>query len=83
MGHRTLAMTMRYAHLSPAHKLDAVRRLQREPTGTTTGTDPAPPTEAREGAPGTSARVVGGNPKWRRAGSNGRPRDYETLALAN
>src|SRR5262249_46153033 len=29
MGHRTLAMTMRYAHLTPAHKLDAVQRLSR------------------------------------------------------
>src|SRR5262249_40675131 len=31
MGHRTLAMTMRYAHLTPAHKLDAVQRLSRRP----------------------------------------------------
>src|SRR5262249_36646299 len=40
MGHKTLAMTERYAHLSPAHKLAAVRRLNRpeseEPTATTT-----------------------------------------------
>jgi integrase len=41
LGHRTLAMTMRYAHLSRAHKLDAVRRLERNQTGTTTGTSPA------------------------------------------
>jgi len=41
MGHKTLAMTLRYAHLSPAHKLDAVCRLDR-PTGTTTGTGAAP-----------------------------------------
>jgi integrase len=27
MGHKTIQMTMRYAHLSPEHKLDAVRRL--------------------------------------------------------
>ena len=39
MGHKTIAMTLRYAHLSPAHRLAAVRRLDREPTGTTTGTD--------------------------------------------
>jgi len=26
-GHRTIQMTMRYAHLAPAHKLAAVERL--------------------------------------------------------
>jgi hypothetical protein len=43
MGHKTLAITERYAHLSPAHKLAAVQRLNRpagdEPTATTTATD--------------------------------------------
>jgi len=29
MGHKTLTMTLRYAHLSPAHQLDAVQRLNR------------------------------------------------------
>jgi hypothetical protein len=27
MGHKTITMTLRYSHLSPAHKLDAVERL--------------------------------------------------------
>ena len=39
MGHKTQAMTIRYAHLSPGHQLDAVQRLTSTPTGTTTGTD--------------------------------------------
>src|SRR5215467_7655945 len=26
MGHKTIAVTLRYAHLSPAHRLDAVQR---------------------------------------------------------
>ena len=38
MGHKTIRMTQRYAHMSPAHKLDAVERLGRRTTGTTTGT---------------------------------------------
>jgi integrase len=41
MGHKTTAMTVRYAHLSPGHQLAAVQRLAVAPTGTTTGTDDA------------------------------------------
>jgi len=29
LGHKTLAMTLRYAHLSPEHQLEAVQRLNR------------------------------------------------------
>ena len=32
-GHKTITMTQRYAHLSPAHKLDAAERLTRRATG--------------------------------------------------
>src|SRR6185437_3015398 len=49
MGHRTLAMTMRYTHLSPDHNLEAVERLARfgsGPTGTRTGTSTSEPTGA-------------------------------------
>jgi hypothetical protein len=49
MGHKTLAMTLRYAHLSPAHQLDAVQRLNREPTATTTATDSGPAKVATSG----------------------------------
>jgi hypothetical protein len=41
MGHKTLAMTLRYAHLSPGHQMDAVRRLDENPTGTPAGTEPS------------------------------------------
>jgi integrase len=54
MGHKTLAMTLRYAHLSPAHQLDAVQRLNAEPTATTTATD-AKPTNV---AVGSGAQVL-------------------------
>lgn len=30
MGHQSITMTQRYAHLSPAHRLDAVSATQRE-----------------------------------------------------
>ena len=54
LGHKSLRMTERYTHLSPAHKLDAVQRLARpsgkEATGTATGTEtPAAPKPARVG----------------------------------
>ena len=39
MGHKTMAMTLRYSHLSPGHQLDAVQRLNRQPTATATATD--------------------------------------------
>jgi site-specific recombinase XerD len=38
LGHRTLAMVMRYAHLSPGHLRDAVERISGTPTDTTTDT---------------------------------------------
>jgi integrase len=41
MGHKTIQMTMRYAHLAPKHTMDAVERLDtptETPTDTTTDT---------------------------------------------
>jgi hypothetical protein len=44
MGHKTIQMTVRYAHLAPKHQLAAVERLcdtgaaQNEPTDTKTDT---------------------------------------------
>jgi len=34
LGHKTQAMTLRYAHLSPEHQLEAAQRLNRAPTAT-------------------------------------------------
>ena len=49
MGHKTLAMTLRYSHLSPEHRLEAVQRLVRPAaTDTTADTKPAPETPAAE-----------------------------------
>jgi site-specific recombinase XerD len=38
LGHKTLAMVMRYAHLAPAHLREAVERIAGASTDTTTGT---------------------------------------------
>src|SRR5436309_1921582 len=54
MGHKTLAMTLRYSHLSPEHQLDAVQRLNRKPTDTSTGTTP----EANKTAVAGGAEVL-------------------------
>jgi len=46
MGHKTIQMTMRYAHLAPAHRLAAVERIVSqpavlaEPSATRSATDP-------------------------------------------
>src|SRR4029077_16542273 len=52
LGHKSLRMTERYTHLSPAHKLEAVQRLARvaaeSRTGTPTGTEARNVPEAAE-----------------------------------
>ena len=39
MGHKTITMTMKYAHLSPGHKMEAVQRLARKRSDTATSTE--------------------------------------------
>ncbi len=46
MGHKTIAMTVRYSHLTPAHQREAVERLTVRPTSTTTSTSPLGDEEA-------------------------------------
>jgi hypothetical protein len=41
MGHKTLTMTLRYSHLSSAHRIAVVRLLDASPEGQT-GSKPAP-----------------------------------------
>jgi len=38
LGHKTITMTMKYAHLSPGHKMDAVQRLANRQKEDRTGT---------------------------------------------
>ena len=44
LGHKGIQMTLRYAHLAPAHLRDAVERLASERTATRTATSAARPT---------------------------------------
>jgi integrase len=48
-GHKTIQMTMRYAHLAPSHVAAAVEKLC-EPTATTTATDAHETSEKEAGA---------------------------------
>ena len=82
MGHKTLTMTLRYSHLSPEHQLDAVKRLDRAQTGTTTGTSEKEADKTVVGASARPAEIIKKRGEWRRVDSNHGPRDYETLALA-
>lgn len=38
LGHKTIAMTVRYSHLAPTHLREAVERLTAKSTDTTTDT---------------------------------------------
>jgi len=38
MGHKTITMTVRYAHLAPAHQREAIERLAQKRTDTTNDT---------------------------------------------
>lgn len=40
LGHKTIAMTLRYSHLSPTHQKEAVQRLLQKSTATTTAISP-------------------------------------------
>lgn len=81
LGHKTIQMTLRYAHLSPGHRLEAVQRLNREPTATATATD----VEGRCQAEGTSGQLrdLPRRNERARGESNTRPTDSKSAALSN
>lgn len=58
MGHSSMQVTMRYAHLSPGHLADAVERLAR-PEGVKTGgqTDTATDTSQNQGSERATKKV--------------------------
>ena len=79
LGHKTIMMTLRYSHLSPAHQLEAVQRLNPKPTGTTTGTGAADQ-DARCASDRASGRISGGKQRAR-GDSNTRPTGSKPAAL--
>jgi len=77
LGHKTVAMTVRYSHLSPAHQLDAVQRLARQRTGTATGTSDDVKKVAGMGALQDVERAA-----EKRAGDRGRTGDVQLGKLS-
>jgi len=85
MGHHSYEITLRYAHLAPAHTLDAVQRLCRttgDATGTTTGTGAFATSadEKKQDAKTTEAPDPAGASE--RAGDRGRTGDVQLGKLA-
>ncbi len=58
LGHKTLAMTLRYSHLSPAHQLDAVQCLNPPDDASHRATATATASHEPKAAAGGSAEVV-------------------------
>jgi len=76
LGHKTLVMTQRYSHLSPAHQRQAVERLVRRRKGNAKATDPV---TARAAAGATSGDDVTTEEKWWTGGElNSRHRDFQS-----
>ena len=76
LGHTTLVMTQRYAHLSPEHQRQAVERLVRTEPASASATDPV---TARAGFGATSGDDVTTEKKWWTGGElNSRHRDFQS-----
>lgn len=59
MGHKTIQMTCRYAHLAPAHQSAAVERLvSRKPSAITTATAPDGARKRPEGISGEATEIA-------------------------
>jgi hypothetical protein len=88
MGHKTIAMTLRYSHLSPGHQRQAVERLvgAGSSTGSSTAVEVAPSTVAVNAPNHATINTYGGLASTGKAvdlkstGPRG-PWGFESLAL--
>ena len=79
LGHKTLVMTQRYAHLSPEHQRQAVERLVRTGPASASATDPV---TAPEPSAVGGGRDVTPEKKWWTGGElNSRHRDFQSRGL--
>src|SRR5262245_31972070 len=79
LGHKTLVMTQRYAHLSPEHQRQAVERLVHRPAQRASATDPVTAPEAS--VVGGAGDVTTERKWWTGGESNSRHRDFQSRAL--
>jgi integrase len=76
LGHKTITMTLRYSHLSPAHQLDAVQRLISRPTSTSASTCAATDEPGAASAP--KVVELQEEKKWAGSELNTRHRDFQS-----
>jgi site-specific recombinase XerC len=82
MGHQSMDMTLRYSHLSPQHQLEAVQRLDQQPSDTRTDTKPAAKRAVVRKRRSKTSKAPDSSRAFERAGDRGRTGDVQLGKLA-